>query len=560
MLDSLLLSLALLNPGFEGPSELWRLGPELPAGAPGLLEADRRTAVLELGDLAWARAELGQATLALPLFDGQGFEFDLQRRVTTGSGGVWFGTYGEASNQLILSVADGAMNGTLRLFGELYQIRSDATGGTLLSLLAPENFPPCGCGAEHAVAGPLIDSGGPTALAAGAGATIIDILVAYTPAVRQASGGVTGVESLINLAEFETNQSYSNAGAPVGIRIVHSYETDYVENGSSSTDLSRFRSTSDGNMDEVHVARNTYGADACTLLTNSGSACGVGYLMTNVTNSFKTSAFNVTLRSCATGNLTFGHELGHNFGFAHDKGNAGSASKPYAYGYRTPNNQYRSVMAYSPGQRVPIFSGPDGAWQGQVMGVPGSEDNARAAEDNAPTIAGWRTSTVPIVDCDNNGVDDGFEIATGAGTDTDNNGVLDACQDFSSDVKLIPVITGGTQNLTLNADESFAGFTYVVLGSLSGTSPGTPVQGIDVPLNVDNYTLFTLSNTNSAILTNTFGVLDGAGDATASINIPGGLLSPFFIFQAAHHVYLLLDGTGAVVHTSSAVPLGFTTF
>ena len=145
----------------------------------------------------------------------------------------------------------------------------------------------------------------------------------------------------------------------------------------------------------MHTLRNTFGADLVTLFVNSSTnACGIGYLMTGVGQGFEDLAFNVVARSCVSG-LTFPHELGHNMGCAHDRDNAGGASHSFAYGYRTPNNAWRTVMSYAPGTRVAYFSNPNVMFQGFAMGVPAgqsnSADNSQAINLNANTIAAWRT-------------------------------------------------------------------------------------------------------------------------------------------------------------------------
>jgi Tol biopolymer transport system component len=66
----------------------------------------------------------------------------------------------------------------------------------------------------------------------------------------------------------------------------------------------------------------------------------------------------------------------------------------YAYGYRTPNNAWRTIMAYAPGTRVPYFSNPGVAWQGQPLGIaspsPFAAEAWRTLNDTAATIAGFR--------------------------------------------------------------------------------------------------------------------------------------------------------------------------
>lgn len=224
-----------------------------------------------------------------------------------------------------------------------------------------------------------------------------DVLIAYTPAARTAVGGTNSMISILTAMVADANTAYLNSDVDLRIRSAGMVETNYVESSSDmGLDLSRLQSVSDGNMDELHPLRNDLGADLISLVVvnASGGACGIGYLMTNVSNSFASSAVSVTSRTCIS-NLTFHHELGHNMGLAHDRDNAGGASRPYAYGYRTPDNVYRTIMAYAPGTRLNYFSNPNVSFAGRALGTPVSHPtnpcfNALALNDNASTIAAWR--------------------------------------------------------------------------------------------------------------------------------------------------------------------------
>jgi len=82
--------------------------------------------------------------------------------------------------------------------------------------------------------------------------------------------------------------------------------------------------------------------------------------------------------------------------------------------------------------------------------------------------------------------------------------------------------TGGTVEFTLSAGEDFAGRTYLLVGGVSGTSPGTLLPGglVTIPLNRDWFTEFVLSNVNNATFSSFFGTLDGSGGAVAWLNAP----------------------------------------
>src|SRR5262249_10303608 len=144
----------------------------------------------------------------------------------------------------------------------------------------------------------------------------------------------------------------------------------------------RLRQPADGFMDNVHTLRDTSGADVVALLVERASYCGVGYLMQTPSYAFADYAFGVVLRSCATGNYSFGHELGHIMGSDHDQSHSsGGGSYPYSFGYQAPNRAFRDVMAYDcPGgcPRVLHFSNPDVNYLGQPTGVKDRADNARS--------------------------------------------------------------------------------------------------------------------------------------------------------------------------------------
>ncbi|MCY2959914.1 MAG: M12 family metallo-peptidase [Planctomycetota bacterium] len=73
-------------------------------------------------------------------------------------------------------------------------------------------------------------------------------------------------------------------------------------------------------------------------------------------------------------------------------------SSTYSYGYRTGDNAWRTIMAYAPGVRLPYFSNPGVAWQGQPLGVaspsPFAAEAWRALNDSAATVAGFRAEVV----------------------------------------------------------------------------------------------------------------------------------------------------------------------
>ena len=80
---------------------------------------------------------------------------------------------------------------------------------------------------------------------------------------------------------------------------------------------------------------------------------------------------------------------------------------------------------------------------------------------------------------------------------------------------------------TINFGSTTAGSAYILLASMTGTSPGTPVGSQTLPLNWDQLSIYTLNNPGAPLLPGSFGLLDPSGRATAHLKAPAGLLGAF---------------------------------
>ena len=129
--------------------------------------------------------------------------------------------------------------------------------------------------------------------------------------------------------------------------------------------------------------------------------------------------------------------------------------------------------------------------------------------------------------------------------------------DLNTDTDSLSVTNGGFQTFLLDAGVGRAGDFYLLLGSLSGTSPGLPIAGADVlPLNLDGYFGFTLASPNTGPLVNTFGLLDATGHAEARLNINPGVLGAL-AGASVHHAYVAFDLSLVVSRVSNPVQLDF---
>ncbi|MEW6533953.1 MAG: reprolysin-like metallopeptidase [Thermodesulfobacteriota bacterium] len=326
-------------------------------------------------------------------------------------GFVWHGKVEkDALSSATFSVVENAVVGNIITSkGKFVRLRYGSEGIHFVEELDASKFPPEGEPIPRAE-GPGVEDREPCATD---GPGEIDVLVVYTQDARTGAGGADAMEATVYLAVAETNESYLNSSINQRLRLVHLAEVSYTESGNMTTDLINLRGTTDGNMDNVHTLRDTFGADALVLITeNGGGSCGKAFIMTNVGNAFQDSAFAVVERSCATGYYSFGHELGHVMGARHDWTVDSTNNSPYAYnhGHTQPTpttagvSPWRTVMAYPDActsvgvncTRLQHWSNPNITWGGDAMGVATGgqqEDNRQTLNNTALTVANFRCSS-----------------------------------------------------------------------------------------------------------------------------------------------------------------------
>ena len=98
------------------------------------------------------------------------------------------------------------------------------------------------------------------------------------------------------------------------LRLVHAYQTDYVEEGEHFDHVWRFADKGDGYMDEIHPLRDKYRADVAVLIVDDPKGCG---LATRVYADAE-EAFAVVHHECAVASYSVAHEIGHLIGARHD--------------------------------------------------------------------------------------------------------------------------------------------------------------------------------------------------------------------------------------------------
>ncbi|MCC7124391.1 MAG: hypothetical protein IT178_06055 [Acidobacteria bacterium] len=332
--------------------------------------------------------------LHIDLFDGRSLVADaVDRRMSADGVVIWQGRIGgDALSQVTLVRVGAVLQGSIRSGADTFSIEPDARGGhSLRQVVTPA------MGVELPPLVPSPDQlGAPRAADAMPDKGPIEVLVAYTWLAREAAGGSdAALQARIELGVAETNAAYANSGVTQRIRLVGTELVGYAESGDLGADLQAITGVADGEMDIIHARRAALGADLVSLVVGGtdGFACGVAWLMQNVSTAFAPLAFSAVAYPCISPNYTFGHELGHNMGSAHAPDDANfTPAYPFSFGYKDPSRRFRTMMAYdclTPCPRVLHFSNPEVSYEGSTTGTVDGHDNARSMNLTAATVASF---------------------------------------------------------------------------------------------------------------------------------------------------------------------------
>ena len=218
----------------------------------------------------------------------------------------------------------------------------------------------------------------------------IDVLVGYTDTVLARHPNIL---AFANSAIASGNQAHVNSQVEVRYRLVGLVHVDDDEDDGIVQNLDWLLDFNDGNYDEVPAERDAISADIAVLLVaDVADACGIaGAILADDDD----EAFAVVDESCAVGNLSFAHEIGHLQGARHNK-EVDPSTTPYKHGHgrHRKSKKYRTVMSYQCSNnkctRVPYWSNPDVKYKNRSTGTKKWRDNARVLDQTACTIAQHR--------------------------------------------------------------------------------------------------------------------------------------------------------------------------
>ena len=241
--------------------------------------------------------------------------------------------------------------------------------------------------------------------AAGDTGDVIDILVAYTPAARNAVGNI---DAFVRFALDSTHRVYRNSAIGLRLRLVHQHMVRYAEHPDMGVDLDHLSETGDGHMDEIHLLRDHYGADLIALFVAGAdeNVCGVAWIPDfgrYPDRDLSDLGFSVTATDCETlTRHTLAHEIGHNQGADHNPYNAFPTSPPsftYNRGLCNVAAGWHTTMSYAWNERgncdrreIAYFSSPHLRYRGTPTGDAAVRDNRRVLLETALRVANYRRS------------------------------------------------------------------------------------------------------------------------------------------------------------------------
>ena len=225
----------------------------------------------------------------------------------------------------------------------------------------------------------------------------VDITIGYSKHLE--GGNNDAAIALVNSIVETANQAFQNSRTGVQLQVK---ELVKMKMGSKVTVKEAFRGLSDATSDSreydstnpYHVIYDRWinsDSDLLALLTNSHrSYCGRAITRgkhikrAEAEKHFKTT-YSVSSASCARLHYTFIHEVGHNFGCAHNKEDTSEdlldLFNPYAFGFRDINQNFRTIMSYNCDDgscpRILYFSDPAKKHQDTKMGDVNEMNNAR---------------------------------------------------------------------------------------------------------------------------------------------------------------------------------------
>ncbi|RLA73902.1 MAG: hypothetical protein DRG30_05785 [Epsilonproteobacteria bacterium] len=285
--------------------------------------------------------------------------------------------------------------------------------------------------------------------AASATNSIVTMLVYYTQALKDEYGNDT--EAMIQADLDLAKDAYIDSDTEIDLQIAMLKQVP-ADSHLSSADPSDLYDLLDKLSEDglVRYERQVYHADAVTVFSkyDESGLCGLGRLPSDTANTLIDAYSAVHIKPAPQGggsycsDLTFAHELGHNFGCFHDLDHVsnGTPMYDYAYGYDI-ENEFGTIMSYD-SPEIDLFSNPSMTYTNSdtgntnTIGDASTADNTRAIRENQGKMADNSEQISEALESSDNDTLNDYAISGNLNNSADRDGYivwLDGSTEFVSD-------------------------------------------------------------------------------------------------------------------------------
>jgi hypothetical protein len=227
-----------------------------------------------------------------------------------------------------------------------------------------------------------------------AGTAKIAVLMYYDESMPNAA-------SIVDFITQVANDAFADSGARIEIEIVGTKALN-IEDDASHYDLKSAMIRAEAPFDVIESDRALFSADLVFLLRDTASPdgedpCGIASIGVYKQRHWRAAYTGLVQWDPVDGfgsyctDYTFAHEVGHNLGAQHNRGDLTDEGEnrhgaySYSHGYKV-GGTFRTVMGVngnSPAQRVGLFSFPELNCEGYPCGIPKSQSDSA---DNVSTL------------------------------------------------------------------------------------------------------------------------------------------------------------------------------